>query len=131
MPRDDLHLKESWMRLEPKPTSSRRLRGLAAKAVNDGAARERHPDAVNRRERARSPLPAVVSHARWRDRMVERQISAEARMSEEQAARATRGDGARRLRRLNTKPAAEKHDPAPCPPGPSDASQDEGYHHPG
>ena len=75
MPRDDLHLKESWMRLEPKPTSSRRLRGLAAKAVNDGAARERHPDAVNRRERARSPLPAVVSHARWRDRMVETDFS--------------------------------------------------------
>ena len=54
--------------------------------------------------------PTLAGVTEW-----SRQISAEARMSEEQAARATRGDGARRLRRLNTKPAAEKHDPAPCP----------------
>ena len=43
----------------------------ATKARNAGAALERHPDTIGVRERAHSPLPDAVSHARWGARMVD------------------------------------------------------------
>ena len=64
----------------------------ATKARNAGAALERHPDTIGVRERAPSPLPDAVSHARRRGQAAELGVQpriAEARMPEEQPARVT------------------------------------------